>query len=147
MSLQYKEEFTPEEQKTHTRRGCCIAIFLLPILCFCIGWPVMSFTTGGRIATAHTMLYLSYYGFPGSAEATGGFPDAARAGCALDRQNPRPQDYQRSQDLLEVRYLRNVRAYRFFWNDLKENGGDTSEYESPSNIPPDFQGGKRHYCR
>ena len=144
--MNYQDELTPEEEQKHARRGCCIAMVIIPIVCFCTFCPLMSWTQGGRSLTAHMGLSLAQNGVA-SSPIMRGFPDVARAGCELDRTIPGPPDYQEQNDELKAEYELMVRLYNVSWRQLRDNGGNTSLYDPPSQVPGDFAAGKARYCQ
>jgi hypothetical protein len=140
-----KERLSPEEATKHARIGGCIILFLLPIICYCICWPLLTWTPRGRVITAHAILYFTYNGLSIPVRYLEGFPGTARAGCALDRQ--RPANYQTAQASLKTEYDSLVRLYKQQWQQLRKDGGDPSQYEDPERVPSDFNAAKLYFCR
>jgi hypothetical protein len=148
MSIRREEDtLTPEEATKHARRGGCLMLLLLPFICYCTIWPLLSWTPRGRMITAYAVLYYTYNGLPISFKYADGFPDIARAGCELDRQSPRPGNYQQLQASLEADYDTFFGLYRTYFSVLEKERGDTSQYEPPSDIPGNFASAKLYYCR
>ena len=138
---------TVEEETTHARRGACFAIFVVPILCVLACGPVLLYTEGGQMLTGYVVLSAVYPGLPVPIPYVGGIQSVARRGCDLDRQNPRPGDYQAQQDALKAEYGTLVGYYNRYWIQLNEGGWDISSFEPAGEIPGDFNVGKATYCR
>lgn len=138
---------TVEEETTYARWGACLATIIVPILCVLVCGPVLLYTEGGQIVTGYAVLTATYPGFPLPVPYVGGIQTVARRGCELDRQNPRPADYQAQQDALKVEYNTLVGWYNQYWIQLNEAGWDVSNFEPAGEIPADFNVGKATYCR
>ena len=133
-----------EEEKKAVRRGTCAAIILLPTICLCLVSLLLSYTSGGRILVSTVMLNgLSHGNFIGFV----GFSDIAKSSCELDHLSSRPATYDEDQKALETRYSINLRNYSKYWGEMKKNGGDTSQYPPPSEIPQTVADAKIEYCR
>jgi hypothetical protein len=138
---------TPEEETSHARRGACLAIIVVPIVLCCICQLFSSFTETGRAFSAHYTLYVIYEGIPVPIPFAEGLKNTARRGCELDRQNPRPANYQEDQENLKNVYDALIIMYNTSWQQLIQNKGDASRHEDPKNIPTDFNVAKGVYCR
>ena len=144
------DEMTEEEEQRHARRGAWCGLFLLPFLLLCI-CGIFAVTPGGRTAFDELVLQFSRDGIP-YAEGiqisyTRGFTGAARASCALDRQNPKPANFQAAQDQLEEEYDTLVNLYFEYWQSLKSHGGDTTQYDPPDDTPSEIFSGRLRYCQ
>lgn len=145
--MAFDREVSIEEENMHARRGCIIAVIILPILCGLILYPLLTFTARGRVITAHAVLFATHAGVPFPVPYIRGIPRVAEAGCRVDQMNPRPANYQERQDNLQTEYEFLVGTYNRYWNVLERNKGDTSLHEDPSQIPGQFSSGKLFYCR
>lgn len=138
---------TPEEETSHARRGACLGIFVIPILCIALCAPVLMYTEGGKALTGYVTLTTLYPGLPVPIPYVGGIQSVARRGCAMDQQSPRPQDYQAQQDGLKAEYNQLVGWYTQSWYTVTEIGWDVTQFEPPESIPTDFNLAKAVYCR
>ena len=147
MNYHDDEEALELEETKHARRGCILALVILPLLCVCILVPVQSFTSFGQAVTAQVMVYYAYTGLPVPIPYLQGLPTVGRSGCELDRMNPRPADYNAQRERLKIEYDNLRQLYERYWNQLQSNGGDTSSYPPPSQIPVDYNSATLFFCR
>jgi hypothetical protein len=143
---QDEQEIKLKEDTSHARRGCCLGLIVIPPILLCICWAVLTFTPNGQVALAWAVLYMTHDGLP-IHDVAQGFPGLARLSCQLDRQDPRPANYQQLQDNLDQLYSQMVQAYGDAWYELNSAEADLSEYEEPDQIPSNLAGGKITYCR
>ncbi|MBN1992134.1 MAG: hypothetical protein JW953_05480 [Anaerolineae bacterium] len=144
MSYGQPEKLSAEEENKLARRGACLAVVVLPMICCCLFGLFTSYTTDGRILASKFFLYSTYHG---NIIGFVGFSDIAKSSCALDRLTPKPSSYDKDQYALETRYRNNLRIYRKYWQELKKNGGDPGEYPLPTHLPQTFAQAKAKYCR
>lgn len=145
---QDEEILTPQEATRHARRGACLVLLVLPLLCYCACWPLITYTSRGRMVAAYAVTNYTYHGLPQiSFRYLDGFPDIAQAACDLDRQNPRPANYQQRQDRLKTDYDTFYRLYSRYWYQLQREGGDTSQLQPPTQFPGEFNSAKLYFCR
>jgi hypothetical protein len=148
--MTFRTGLTEEEEEKHVRRGAWLALPLLPfLLLFICG--IFALTPGGQVALADLLVQVTFDGVPVLEDAqisyTRGFTGVAKASCALARQNPKPQNYQASQERLATEYQSLVGYYEDSWTWLKRGGGNVEPYDPPADIPSDLLGGTRTYCR
>jgi hypothetical protein len=105
------------------------------------------YTEGGKALTGYVALATLYPGLPVPVPYVGGIQSVARRGCAMDRQTPRPEDYQAQQDKLKAEYNQLVGWYTQSWYIVTEIGWDVSQFEPPDGIPTEFNIAKAVYCR
>ena len=141
------EDALKQEETKHARRGCILALVLLPLVCICVLVPIQAWTSIGQATTAQILLYYTYVGLPIPSPYLQGLPTVARSGCELDRTNPRPPDYNTRRERLQIEYDSLRRIYDQYWNQLRSNGGDTSSYPPPSQIPGEFNSATLFFCR
>jgi hypothetical protein len=134
------------EDTKHARRGGCLALFIFPPIVLAICWAVFALTPGGQTVTAWATLYLTHDGLPVH-EYVEGFPGIARYSCSLDRQNPKPQNYQETQERLEGVYISLLDAYRAAYQDLQRSNQDLSQFENPDEVPGNLSSARLYYCR
>ena len=135
-----------KEDAIHTRRGSCLALFLLLLLVPPLCWVVLTFTTPGQFTVAYGALYYAYSGIPiPNVPMLAGMPDLAKQSCALDR--TKPAGYQASQEELKELYAGKSQLYREQWAVLVKLKQDTSWFEPPEKIPSDINGSKITFCR
>lgn len=140
--LDDKEKMIAEEDR-HARIGGCIgfvvALIAVPLIC----WALGTTTTGGRIVTAHGVLFYSYNGLP-LLEYTVGIPEIARQSCELEQ--TRPANLESKQAQLSAKYAGRVDAYNRYYNVLVGLRQDTSWHQEPGRIPGNLQAARLIYC-
>ena len=132
------------EDASHTRRGSCLALFLLLLLVPPACYVVLTFTTPGQSARAYGTLYYAYNGIPG-VTMLAGMPELAKQSCSLDR--TQPAGYQASQEELKALYEAKSKLYKDQWAVLVKLRQDTSWFDPPEDVPNDINGGKIIFCR
>jgi len=140
--LDDKEKMAAEEDRHATIGGCIafvLALVVIPLIC----WGLGTYTSGGRIVTAHAVLFYSYYGIPPLA-LTAGIPEIARQSCALEQ--TRPANLEAAQAQLTARYASRVDAYNHYFNVLTGLRLDTSWHQEPGRIPGNLQAARLIYC-
>jgi hypothetical protein len=138
----HQKELSSEEEDRLVKRGTRIIIALLPLVACCLCGFFTSYTTDGRLIVSNFFLYSTYHGNI----AMKGFSEIAQASCDLDQLNSRPGTYYADQNALETRYFNNLRIYRKYWNELKNNEGDSGSYPPPGHIPQTLNEAKVKYC-
>lgn len=140
--LDDKEKMIAEENR-HARIGGCIgfviALIAIPLIC----WGLGTYTSGGRIVTAHAVLFYSYNGIP-PLEFTAGIPEIAQQSCKLEQTHP--ANLEAAQAQLSARYAGRVEAYNRYYNVLVGLRQDTSWHQEPSRIPGNLQAARLIYC-
>jgi hypothetical protein len=132
------------EDATHTRRGSCLALFLLFLIVPPTCWAITTFTTPGQSAKAYGALYYAYSGIPG-VTMLAGLPQLAKQSCTLDR--TQPAGYRETQEDLKDLYETKSKLYREQWAVLVRLKQDTSWFDPPEEVPADINGGKITFCR
>ena len=142
--MNYQQDLSTQEENKLARRGGCIAVILIPIILLCLLCTILSFTSNGRVLVSKFMLNGTYNG---NWVGFVGFSDIAQSSCDLDYERPRPKTFEDDQAALETQYFINLRLYRKYWSELKNNEGNTGLYTHPSRIPQTFQNAKHLYCQ
>lgn len=147
MSAYKEDRMSIEEENKHARRGCVIAFFLFPLLCYCcVLSPLANFTTVGQRASAHTVLYILSRGVPLPIPYARGLANTAIAGCQLDQANPQPADYQDQQDALSTEYEVMMHFYNQHYTILQNTDGMLTRYDPPNELPGNLSSAKLFYC-
>ncbi len=144
-----REEMTEEEEDKYVKQGAWVGLLLLPfvLLCFC---GIFAATPGGQSALYALIIQFSRDGIPyveSPLAYTRGMVGVAKASCALEKQNPRPTDYQASQDTLEEEFTMYLTLYKDYWGDWKKSGADAGDYSPPNEVPGSLQRARSKYCR
>ena len=139
----YREERPIEEENKLARRGGCIASVFLFICIICCGGTLVEYSPQGRNIIGWYFLEESTNGIIMNSS----FESYANQSCDLAREVPRPPDYQERQNQLEGGYQTTLVMYRKYWNRMKRDGGDTSRFAPPDQIPQNLAAGKARYCR
>lgn len=147
MSAYDDERMSIEEENKHARRGCIIAFFLFPVVCYCCVWsPLATFTTVGQRASAHTILYTFSRGVPLPIPYLRGMANTALASCQLDQANPQPDDYQAQQETLSTEYEVMMQFYSQQYTILQKTDGMLTLYDPPDEMPGNLASAKLIYC-
>lgn len=137
-----KEKMAAEEDR-HARIGGCIAFVIalavVPLIC----WVLSTYTSGGRIVTAHAVLFYSYNGIPPLA-LTAGIPEIAQQSCKLEQ--TQPANLEAAQAQLTARYASRISAYNHYFSVLTGLQQDTSWHQDPGRIPGDLRAAQLIYC-
>ena len=147
MSIYEHDRMPVEEENKHARRGCLIALFILPIICFVCLWPLITYTGPGQRVFAHTVLYTLSTGVPLPVPYVRGLANTAAASCALDQANPKPANFDSRQESLNAEYEAMVQSYNRHYSVLQRSGGAPAMYDSPEDVPGNFASAKLYYCR
>lgn len=147
MNVFEQDRMPVEEENKHARRGCVIAIFLFPLICGLLLWPIVTLTGPGQRVKAHTVLYTLTTGVPLPIPYARGLANTAAAGCRLDGANPRPSNYEVQVENLTDEYEAMVRTYNRHYAILQRNDGILTLYEPPDEIPGNYASAKLFYCR
>ena len=147
MTVYERDRMPIEEENKHARRGCVLAIFIVPVICFVLLWPLVTFTASGQRVLAHTVLYTLSTGVPLPIPYARGLANTAAAGCELDQANPKPANYQTQQDNLTAEYESMISAYNRYYAVLQRNDGIITMYDPPDEIPGNYASAKLFFCR
>ncbi|MCB0208806.1 MAG: hypothetical protein KDJ52_05740 [Anaerolineae bacterium] len=146
MSIYERDRMPIEEENKHARRGCLLALVIVPIICFILLWPVLTLTGPGQLVMGHTVLLTLSRGVPLPVPYVRGLANTATASCTLDHTNPKPADFDERQESLSTEYESMVASYNRYYNIVRRNKGTLSWYDPPEEVPGNFASAKLFYC-